>query len=412
MEVLRRHVSARLRASLDAVTRLIGGLGTAFLAAITLILLVGTALTCLIGIGLVGVPFALRLLRAVADRERRRLSRTGPEIMTGQPAPTSLRAAWSDRTVHRELGWLVAHATLGLVLGVLGLSLPIDVLRDGAFALYWKTLPAGEATSSVGVPVVHDQAGANVVSALGLLWLALLLYVSPALARLQERPGRRLLTPGPGTDLVLRVAELTATRAAALDAHAMELRRIERALHDGTQNRIVAVTMMLGAARRAVSRNPADADAMLGRAQDAAEEALAELRAVVRSILPPVLSDRSLPDALSSLATTCPIPVRIDADLPGRCAASVEATAYFVVAEALTNIAKHSGAGQATVTLRRAGDRLLLTVRDDGHGGADSRGGSGLLGIRRRAEAHDGTLTLTSPPGGPTSVEVDLPCGS
>jgi signal transduction histidine kinase len=132
----------------------------------------------------------------------------------------------------------------------------------------------------------------------------------------------------------------------------------------------------------------------------------------VRSILPPVLADRSLPDALLSLATTFPIAVRVDADVPGRCAASVEATAYFVVAEALTNIAKHSGAEQATVTLRRSHDRLLLTVHDDGHGGADARGGSGLLGIRRRAEAHDGTLTLTSPPGGPTTLEVDLPCGS
>lgn len=412
MTGVRRHISARSRTSLDAVEGLVGGLGTAMPALLILIMLAVTALTCVVGIGLLVLPFTLRLLRMAADRERGRLSRRGPQILAGQPVPDGLRVAWSDRAVRREVGWVVLHATLGLVLGFIGLSLPIDVLRDGTFALYWRLLPVGEATSSIGFPVVHDQGGALVVSAFGLLWLVLLLYATPAMARLQERPGRALLTPDPGADLVLRVAELTATRAAALDAHAMELRRIERALHDGTQNRIVAVAMMLGAARRAVSRNPADADAMLGRAQDAAEEALAELRAVVRSILPPVLTDRSLPDALLSLATTCPIPVRIDADRPGRCAASVEATAYFVVAEALTNIAKHSGAERATVTVRRAGDRLLLTIRDDGHGGADTRAGSGLLGIRRRAEAHDGTLTLTSPPGGPTIVEVDLPCGS
>ena len=139
---------------------------------------------------------------------------------------------------------------------------------------------------------------------------------------------------------------------------------------------------------------------------------MADLRAVVRSILPPVLTDRSLPDALLSLATTCPVPVRIDAEGVGRSAASVEATAYFVVAEALTNVAKHSGARRVTVTVRRADDRLRLAIVDDGHGGADASTGSGLLGIRRRAEAHDGTWALTSPPGGPTTVEASLPCGS
>jgi signal transduction histidine kinase len=99
-------------------------------------------------------------------------------------------------------------------------------------------------------------------------------------------------------------------------------------------------------------------------------------------------------------------------DVPGRCAVSVEATAYFVVAEALTNVTKHSGAANATVTVRRDGDRLLLRVDDDGHGGADEGRGSGLGGIRRRVEAHDGSLVLTSPPGGPTSIRVELPCGS
>jgi signal transduction histidine kinase len=231
------------------------------------------------------------------------------------------------------------------------------------------------------------------------------------MARLQAWPGFRLLSPDRGTDLALRVAQLTATRAGALDAHAAELRRIERSLHDGTQNRIVAVNLLLGAARRAVGRNPADVDAILERAQDAAEQALAELRGVVRSILPPVLTDRSLPDALTALAADCPVTCRIDADVPDRCAASVEATAYFVVAEALTNIARHSGASTATVLLRRQENRLCVEVRDDGHGGADEHGGSGIGGIRRRVEAHDGTFALASPAGGPTFLTVSLPCG-
>src|SRR5690606_15226892 len=135
-------------------------------------------------------------------------------------------------------------------------------------------------------------------------------------------------------------------------------------------------------------------------------------RGVVRSILPPVLADRSLPDALTALAADCPVPCDLDADVPGRCAAAVEATAYYVVAEALTNIAKHRGAGSAGVVVRRLHDRLYVEIHDDGHGGADERGGSGLTGIRRRTEAHDGTLELASPPGGPTTLKVTLPCGS
>jgi signal transduction histidine kinase len=228
----------------------------------------------------------------------------------------------------------------------------------------------------------------------------------------QAWPGRRLLTPDRGADLALRVAHLTSTRAAALDAHTTELRRIERSLHDGTQNRLVAVNVLLGAARRALARDPAAAAAVLDRAQDAAEQALTELRGVVRTILPPVLTDRSLPDALASLAATCPVPCNFDADVPGRSAASVEATVYFVVAETLTNVAKHSGARQVAVGLRRSDDRLCVTVTDDGRGSADEGGGSGIAGIRRRVEAHDGTFALVSPAGGPTTLTVSLPCGS
>jgi signal transduction histidine kinase len=238
------------------------------------------------------------------------------------------------------------------------------------------------------------------------------LVLLPAMARLQARPGRRLLSPDHETDLALRIAVLTATRAAALDAHTAELRRIERSLHDGTQNRMVAVNVLVGAARRALARDPAQAEEILERAQTATEYALAELRGVVRSILPPVLTERSLPDAIAGLAAACPVDCRIDAELTERCAVSVEATVYYTVAEALTNIAKHSGASHATVRLRRQGDRLCADITDDGSGGADSRDGSGLSGIRRRVEAHDGTFELSSPPGGPTVLHVSVPCGS
>ncbi|MFF1278500.1 sensor histidine kinase [Streptomyces marokkonensis] len=401
-----------MSAALAALGQLVGGLGTALLALVLLGSLVLTTAASLAGVGLLLAPAVLRGLHALAGRERTRLARHGLGIVPPQPPPTRLRPALADATTRREMRWLLVHATFGLLLGLLGLLLPIVAVRDTAFPLLWPLAPEGSTSTSLGFGTADSWAEASVVSLLGVGWIAIILGLGPALARLQARPALRLLVAGPDTDLSLRVAELTATRAAALDAHAVELRRIERSLHDGTQNRLVTVTVLLGAARRMVARDPSGAEEVLERAQSAAEQALAELRAVARGILPPVLADRGLTGALSGLAANCAVPCRTDVDLPERCAASVEATAYFVVAEALTNIAKHSGATRATVTARGRGGRLLLRVEDDGGGGADEAGGSGLAGIRRRIAAHDGVLRLTSPHGGPTLLEVDLPCGS
>ncbi|MEW2119004.1 sensor domain-containing protein [Streptomyces sp. NPDC005474] len=409
---LKDNVVRALRTAGIAIAQLASGLNTAFLAVLVLLWLAVTAVTSLVGVGLLMVPAVLRALHSLAGQERERLGRWGPEILAPEPPPTRLRAALVDPTTRRELQWLVRHATLGFLLGLLGVVLPISAVRDSAFPLYWKFLPTDTTASSVGIGHAHSWPDALAVALLGVGWIAIVLGLALGMARLQARPGRRLLAAGPDTDLSLRVAELTATRAAALDAHATELRRIERSLHDGTQNRIVSVTVLLGAARRMVARDPAGADELLERAQSAAEQALSELRTVSRSILPPVLNDRGLAGALSGLAAECAVPCRVDVDVPERCAASVEATAYFVVAEALTNIAKHSAAGQAAVTVRARGGRLHLCVEDDGRGGADEDGGSGLTGIRRRIAAHDGALSLASPPGGPTTLKVDLPCGS
>ncbi|CAM5457011.1 sensor histidine kinase [Streptomyces griseorubiginosus] len=381
-----------------ALGQLVSGLGTAALAPFVLLWL--------------ALPKGVRVLHALADMERARLTRWGPEVIAPARPPARLRAALTDPTTRRELRWLLRHLAVGLPLGMLGFVLPLLAVRDTAFPLYWRLAPTDATATSIGIGVAHSWPDALAVCLLGVGWIAIILGLAPALARLQASPGRRLLSAGPDADLSLRVAELTATRAAALDAHAAELRRIERSLHDGTQNRIVTVTVLLGAARRMVARDPAGADELLERAQSAAEQALAELRTVSRSILPPVLADRGLAGALTGLAAESPVPCTLDVEMPRRCAASAEATAYFVVAEALTNIAKHSGASRATVTVRAPGPRLLLRVTDDGRGGADEHGGSGLTGIRRRVAAHDGSLRLTSPAGGPTVVEVELPCGT
>ncbi|MFE5257440.1 sensor histidine kinase [Streptomyces coelicoflavus] len=399
-----------LRAAGAATGQLVGGLGTAVLGLGVLLLSAVAAVTAPAGVGLLLAPPVLRSLHALARRERERLARRGIDIVPPDPPPDRLRTALADPTTRRELGWLVRHSTLGLLLGLLGALLPLCAVRDTSFPLWWWLVPE-TTTTSVGIGTAHTWPDALAAVLLGVGWTAILLGLGPGMARLQAAPARRLLAAGPDTDLSLRVAELTATRAAALDAHATELRRIERSLHDGAQNRLVSVTVLLGAARRMAGRDPAGADELLERAQSAAEQALAELRAVARGILPPVLADRGLAGALSGLAADCGVPCAVETDVPERCAASVEATAYFVVAEALTNIARHSGAARASVTVRARGGRLRLLVEDDGRGGADEDGGSGLTGIRRRVAALDGTLRLTSPPGGPTVLEADLPCG-
>lgn len=364
----RRIVVRAVSAALGSLGQLVGGFGTALLALFVLAWLVVAALTCLIGVGFLMAPTALRALHALARHERDRLGRHGPEIVAPDPPPTALREALTDATTHRELRWLLQHVTLGLLLGFAGLLLPIFAVRDLTFPLWWQADPGpGSPTlTSVGIGTAYSWLDAFAASLLGVGWVSVILGLTPGMARLQAWPGRRFLAAGPDTDLSLRIAELTATRAAALDAHATELRRIERSLHDGTQNRLVSVT---------------------------------------------VLADRGLAGALSGLAANCAVPCRTDVDAPERCAASVEATAYFVVAEALTNIAKHSGATQAAVTVRGRGRRLFLRIEDDGRGGADENGGSGLAGIRRRVAAHDGTLSVASPPDGPTTIEVELPCG-
>ncbi|UMG93961.1 sensor domain-containing protein [Nocardioides sp. TF02-7] len=326
--------------------------------------------------------------------------------------PERLRPALRDPATRRELVWLLRHATGGFGVGFLAVLAPFSAVRDLTFPLWWWAIPPGYASPSLGFWVVREWTGVPAVVALGLAWAVVTVLLGPPAARRQLRVNRRLLLAAEA-DLALRVAELTRTRAAALDAHAAELRRIERSLHDGAQNRLVATTVLLGAARRSLAtRGPDAADRLLGQAQDAAELALGELRAVVRSILPPVLADRGLAGAVHGLAAASPVPCTTEVDVPERSPASVEATVYYAVAEALTNVARHSGATRVHVVVRRTGDRLRFRVEDDGVGGAAERAGSGLAGMRGRMEAMDGTWGLTSPAGGPTVVEGEVPCGS
>ena len=218
-----------------------------------------------------------------------------------------------------------------------------------------------------------------------------------------------LLGPSRAEELEHRVEHLTQTRAGAVDAADAERRRLERDLHDGTQQRLVSLAMNLGMARaQAVTAD--DAHQAIADAHEEAKAALTELRNLIRGLHPAVLEDRGLDAALSGVVARMPIPVRLTVDLPRRPSPVVEAVAYFMVSEALANIAKHAQASQAEVFVHRANDRLHVIVSDDGVGGADPALGTGLAGLAKRASSVDGTFEIASPPGGPTLLTVDLPC--
>jgi signal transduction histidine kinase len=223
---------------------------------------------------------------------------------------------------------------------------------------------------------------------------------------------RLLLAPGRRRVLTDRIDELEHSRAEVIDAGEAERRRIERDLHDGAQQRLVAMAMELARAQaRFDAEDPAAARPLVDQAHGHVLAALAELRGLVRGVHPPVLSDRGLDAALSGLAALCPVPVTIDVDLPARPASTVEAIAYFVVAETLTNVAKHARATHARVDVRGDPGHLIVAVRDDGIGNADPAG-AGLTGLAARVAAVDGRLTIDSPPGGPTLITAELPCAS
>ncbi|MFD7512738.1 sensor histidine kinase [Streptomyces sp. NPDC059853] len=359
-------------------------------------LLVGLAATAaavsLLVIGAAALPEFVLLVRAVAGYERRRSAAwSGIPVPEHYPPLTGglfqrVRVAVTDPSTHRDLRWVGAQLVYGLGLMCVALILwSVGPLVDGV----WH----------------------------GLRRPAVVLPLIGRLADLQASWSRTLLLPSPAARLAERVEELTATRAGAITAHGAELRRIERDLHDGAQARLVALSMRLGLARRAYERDPETARRLLDEAQDQAEEALGELRHVVRGIHPPVLTDRGLAGAVRALAAGSGLEVAVtvapEIETGPRAPAAVETAAYFVVAESLTNAARHSGADHATVDIgrdaREAG-ALRVRVADSGRGGADETRGSGLTGIRRRVAALDGTVDVSSPPGGPTVIEVELPC--
>ncbi|MFB7675967.1 sensor histidine kinase [Kitasatospora purpeofusca] len=355
----------------------------------------------LVGVILLGI----RLLSA-AQRARLRALRGVDVPPLLRPAGTSAGAVATLRTAvsWRQVGYHLVVAPL-VALGALAVlwGWGAAVVASTVFGWAW-TMPSSS-------PVADHWAKLDVPLTIGgVALLAVLPWAVRLLARLDEALAVRMLGPGRTAVLEHRIEEVVESRAGLVDAVDAERRRIERDLHDGAQQRLTSLAMNLGLARRTLKDVPPDAMQVIVEAHEEAQAAIDELRDLVRGLHPAVLEDRGLDAALSGIAARIPLPVRLDVDLAERIAPTVEAVAYFTVSEALTNVAKHARASRVDITVRTAGGRLHLVVSDDGVGGADAARGTGLTGLRQRTASVDGSLSLVSPVGGPTTITVELPC--
>ncbi|WP_210588332.1 sensor histidine kinase [Streptomyces sp. GESEQ-35] len=389
--------------------------GAAFGAVVLVVIVSGVVVGSALSVVVVGLPVLVLTALAgipVAGVERWRLRIVGQPVAAGPHRVPAVPGLWGwlstrlkEAATWRELAYAVLF---GLVLW------PLDALA----VLLLAGVPLATACVPLVVAVegeakvaklwaVDTWPGAFGAAALGLALLAPGVYALGCAAGARAQLARVLLTTKADEDSPW-VTELVRSRVRLVDAFEAERRRIERDLHDGAQQRLVALTMTLGLAR--LDAPPGPLADQLAKAHADADGALAELRELIHGIHPKVLADYGLEAAVADAAERSPVPVDLDLDLPGRLPRLVETAAYFVVCEALANVARHSGAERARIHGRHDGGRLVLRIEDDGCGGADSAQGTGLTGLADRVSVLDGRLTLSSPPGGPTLLCVEIPC--
>jgi len=395
-----------------AVTHLVLGLVIAIpCLVLTVLLVVGVATVPAFGVGIPILAGVLFGARGMAAFERARFKAfTNVDLVP--PPPPAHQPAWRryllEGRTWRAMAYVAFAAIWGLVAGTVAVAATALALSLAALPLYRGALPHGTIDLfGLGTPPAGLWWGP-----VGLAGLVVLPFAAAVLVRVEAVVARALLGTGQADRervLTQRVETLTQTRVETVDSVEAERRRIERDLHDGPQQRLVAIAMDLGMARERLARDHEGAQQLVDHAHAAAKEAITEMRHVARGIHPPVLTDRGLDAALSALAGGSPVPVRVTVELPRRPSPTLEAIAYFCVSEALTNVAKHAGARQAWVDVRERDGLLVAVVRDDGRGGADITRGTGLIGLRQRAAAVDGTVDVSSPPGGPTVVTMTLP---
>jgi signal transduction histidine kinase len=325
-----------------------------------------------------------------------------------------LRCVTTDPQTWKDLGWLVVNSVAGFAIAVVALSATVLVLGYVFMPAWWWAIPdpgSQYGTLNLGVFTVESTGQASIVTAIGLALLPLAWWLNRGAVAGHSRMALALLAPSESQRLRARVAYLSRSRAGAVEAAQDQLERIERDLHDGAQARLVGLAMELGMAEEELQRDPGAAVETVRRARDETLAALGELRDLSRGMRPALLEERGLTAAVESLLARSPLPVSLSLigavdEAPDQ----VQSAAYFVVAEAITNAAKHSGAERLRVRVERGAAALTVVVEDDGRGGARA-GGSGLEGLRKRVAALDGRLEVISPAGGPTVVRAELPCG-
>jgi signal transduction histidine kinase len=380
-----------------AVTLVLTGLGV-------LLSPVAVGLAMLVSVGLAGLP--------VGAVERRRLRLLGDAVaesphrpLPGVDVRSWLRTRLRETVTWRELGYTMLLATglwpLDYVTAAVPLVLLVFVASPLLYALFAG--PGGLVVLGVDLPTLGS---ALISAAVAAPLLALSAYLVAAVSALHAALARMLLVDKETDD---RVMELVRSSGRMLDAFDAERQRIERDLHDGTQQRLVALAVMLDMARMRAGDTPELAE-MLTRAHGEATTTLAELRELVQGIHPHVLTERGLPAAVAELVTRSPLAVDVRMRIAGRLPPAVESTAFFAVSEALSNIAKHADADRAWVDGRTNGSVLTVEIGDTGRGGVDPAKGSGVRGLADRVAAVGGRVRLSSPHGGPTVLCVEIPC--
>ncbi|MGE0067406.1 MAG: sensor histidine kinase [Solirubrobacterales bacterium] len=353
------------------------------------------------------------------DRKLAGWSRTEPiAAVYRQPRAAGvieqLRCLTTDPQTWKELGWLVLNSVLGFTAAIVGLTAFVVALALIFTPAYWWAIPdPGQqyGTLNMGLYTVDGTGLAFVNTAIGLLALPLALWLNRGLVAGHSALAARILGPTEAQRLRARVEDLSVSRAGAVEAAQDQLERIERDLHDGAQARLVALAMELGMAEEELEKNPEAAVETVKRARAEALAALGELRDLSRGLRPALLEERGLAAAIEALVRRSPLPASLTiVGAVDGAPQGAQTAAYFVVAEALTNAAKHSGAERATVRIERAGETLSVAIEDGGSGGADPQG-AGLEGLRKRVAALDGRFDVVSPAGGPTRIRAEIPCG-
>ncbi len=398
------------------LTGLVVGYVTTVVIAVAVIVSVSTIV--IVPIAMIGVYLTFVIGRWLAQLERSRFAAFEDVDLTDTTALLAGRSWWTrySKRMRSAARWReLLYLLLRLPVSVVQVFV-LTLVWSGSVALAFLPFYVGrlpDRRAELAGFTIESGAPALLACVVGIAaFVQLAPWVTVGLGQLDVAFGRSLLAHGSKTEIEQQVTRLESSRVAAVDSAEAERRRIERDLHDGAQQRLIAAAMDLGVARERLVTDPPSGRALVASAHEEVKSALRELRDLVRGIHPVILEDRGLDAALSAVVARSTVPVDLEVAVEPRPSAAVESAAYFIVCEALANVARHSGANTASVTISRQGEVLHLEVRDDGRGGADPSHGTGLRGLADRVASLGGTVSLASPVGGPTRLIVEVPCGS